>query len=158
MFKVGDYAVYPGHGIGKVSKLETKTISGMPTKFGILEILDSGMKIMFPIENVDQLGIRKVISESKAKSILRYIAKGSPVVRGQTWNKRYREFMEDIKSGDAMKVAEVLVSIQALNAEKDLSFGERKMLDTARTLLSVEISVALGLGLDETVGLMAIAN
>ncbi len=144
MFNVGDLAVYPAHGVGKVEKIESKEISGSTMDFYILRILDSGMKIMIPRSNVEQVGLREVIDQKKVPQIYRILKDREMSVDMQTWNRRYREYMEKIKSGSLFEIAEVLRDLYLLKAGKDLSFGERKMFDTARALLVKEISIAKG--------------
>ncbi len=141
-FKVGDKAVYPAHGVGEVLSIEKREIMGQKKDVYVLRILDNGMRIMIPVDKVDSVGLREVIPRSKVKDVYK-VLKGKEVkVKSQTWNRRYREYMEKIKTGSIFDIAEVLRDLYLLKFDKDLSFGERKMLDTARTLLIKEISVA----------------
>src|SRR5881397_3716044 len=126
-FKVGDKAVYPGQGVGEVMGIEHKDIAGQRQSFYVLKIMENGMKILIPINKVDTILKQKDISVDSA-----------------TWNRRYREYMEKIKTGSVFEIAEVLRDLYLLKFDKDLSFGERKMLDTARNLLIKELSLAKG--------------
>jgi len=141
-FKVGDKAVYPAHGVGEVLGIERKEISGSVQTFYIIKILDNGMKIMVPTIQAQQVGLREVISEQEANEVFDILKEKEIAVDTATWNRRYREYMEKIKTGSVFEVAEVLRDLYLLKAEKDLSFGERKMLDTARNLLIKELSIA----------------
>jgi CarD family transcriptional regulator len=142
-FKTGDKAVYPAHGVGEVEGVESREILGQKQKVYVLRILDNGMKIMIPTDKVDSVGLREVIPKSKVKEVYKILkAKNGNSTRSQTWNRRYREYMEKIKTGSIFDIAEVLRDLYLLKFDKDLSFGERKMLDTARNLLIKEISVA----------------
>ncbi len=141
-FKVGDNAVYPGHGVGKVTSIETKEIMGRKQVFYSIQILDSVMKIMIPMDNVDSVGLRPIISREEAGKVIGILKETNVKIDNQTWNRRYREYMEKIKTGSVYEIAEVLRDLFLLKVEKELSFGERKMLDTARSLLLKELSLA----------------
>ena len=142
-FKVGDKAVYPAHGVGEVTSIEIREISGQKQAFYILKILENGMKIMVPTMNADGVGLRRVISREKVKEVITILKKKENTTgNSQTWNRRYREYMEKIRTGSVFEVAEVLRNLYLLKFDKELSFGERKMLDTARTLLVKELSIA----------------
>jgi CarD family transcriptional regulator len=141
-FKVGDKAVYPAHGVGEVTAIENREISGTSQNFYILRILENGMKIMIPTNNVRQVGLREVISRSKVDKVFKILKEKSLSVDTTTWNRRYREYMEKIKTGSVFEVAEVLRDLYLLKSDKDLSFCELKLLDTARSLLIKELSVA----------------
>src|SRR5687768_3828601 len=141
-FKIGDKAVYPAHGVGEVTAIEDREISGHHQTFYILRILENGMKIMIPTQNVRQVGLREVISEKQVTKVFKILRETNLSVDTTTWNRRYREYMEKIKTGSVFEVAEVLRDLYLLKGDKDLSFGERKMLDTARSLLIKELSLA----------------
>ncbi len=150
MFKVGDLAVYPAHGVGVIESIESKWISGTKQDFYIMRILDNGMIIMIPLDNADSVGLRQVIDAEQVPKIFDILKEREIVPDNQTWNRRYREYMEKIKTGSlfVFDLAEVLRDLFILREDKELSFGERKMLDTARSLLVKEISIAKDL--DET--------
>lgn len=143
-FKVGDNAVYPGHGVGEVTSVESKEIMGAKHNFYSIKIIESGMKIMVPTSNAEQVGLRPIISRQEASKVLDILKETNVRIDNQTWNRRYREYMEKIKTGSVYEIAEVLRDLFVLKVEKELSFGERKMLDTARTLLLKELSLATG--------------
>ncbi len=148
-FKPGDKAVYPAHGVGEVKAIETREISGNKQTFYILRILDNGMTIMVPTQNVKSVGLREIIGEEQVEEVYEILQERDITVDNQTWNRRYREYMDKIKSGSVYEIAEVLRDLSLLKFEKELSFGERKMLDTARSLLVKELSIAQGLGEEE---------
>lgn len=143
-FKVGDNAVYPGHGVGKIKAIEAKEILGSKHTFYSIEIIESGMKIMVPTNNTESVGLRPIISNDEADKVLSILKETDVKIDNQTWNRRYREYMEKIKTGSVYEIAEVLRDLFLLKVDKELSFGERKMLDTARTLLLRELSLAKG--------------
>lgn len=141
-FKVGDNAVYPGHGVVVVKAIETKEILGNKQTFYSLQLVDSGMKIMIPRDNVESVGLRPIISKEEAAKVVGILKEKDVKIDTQTWNRRYREYMEKIKTGSVYEIAEVLRDLFLLKADKELSFGERKMLDSARTLLLKELTLA----------------
>ena len=142
MFKKGDLTVYPAHGVGIIEQIETQEISGCRQDFYVIKILDNNMKIMVPVQNADSVGLRDLIGQSEISDLYSILKKRDVVIDNQTWNRRYREYMDKIKTGSVYEVAEVYRDLLILKEDKDLSFGERKMLDTARSLLIKEISLA----------------
>ncbi len=145
-FSIGDKAVYPAHGVGEVTAIERREILGHNQNVYVLKILDNGMKIMIPTDKVGSVGLREVIPKNRVKDVYKILKEKGITVKSQTWNRRYREYMEKIKTGSIFDIAEVLRDLYLLKFDKDLSFGERKMLDTARGLLIKEISVARNVG------------
>ncbi|MDZ7698328.1 MAG: CarD family transcriptional regulator [Deltaproteobacteria bacterium] len=146
MFTVGDLAVYPAHGVGVIEKIEAQEISGCKQEFYVMRILENDMIIMIPTSNVDSVGLRDIIGKAELPRLYSILKKRDVTLDSQTWNRRYREYMDKIKTGSVFEVAEVYRDLLMLRNEKDLSFGERKMLDTARALLVKEISLAKKIG------------
>ena len=142
MFNVGDLAVYPAHGVGLIEGIEEKSISGIEHIFYVIRILDNDMKIMVPRKNAEHIGLRKVISHSEVEQVYAILEKKDIEFTPQTWNRRYREYMDKIKTGSIFDLATVLRDLYILQMDKPLSFGEKKMLDTAKGLLVKELSVA----------------
>ncbi len=145
-FNQGDLAVYPGHGVGRIIEITKQEIMGATAEFYYIELLENAMKLMVPKASAAQKGLRPVISEVEANKVLDILKDGSNgpprKLDNQTWNRRYREYMEKIKTGSVFEIAEVLRELFILKVDKELSFGERKMLDTARGLLIKELSLA----------------
>ena len=141
-FKVGEKVVYPAHGVGVIESLQTRNVSGTQRKFYMLRIVDSEMTIMIPTENVQTVGLRRVIGREMVNKVYRILRDKKVEVDQQTWNRRYREYTEKIKTGSVLEIAKVLRDLFVLKADKELSFGERKMLDTARNLLVKELAIA----------------
>ena len=143
MFKVGDLAVYPAHGVGVIERIECKKISGCQQNFYVMRILENNMIIMIPSSNTQNVGLRQLINQNEVLEVFTILQKRDiSVDDNQTWNRRYRDYMDKIKSGSAFEVAEVYRDLTTIKQDKELSFGERKMLDTARSLLVKEISLA----------------
>jgi CarD family transcriptional regulator len=143
MFKIGDLAVYPAHGVGIIERIEQRKISDCQEDFFVMRILENNMIIMIPSSNVANVGLRQIIDRKEVAKVFS-ILKDRDICVGdnQTWNRRYRDYMEKIKSGSVYEVAEVYRDLTNIQHGKELSFGERKMLDTARSLLIKEISLA----------------
>jgi len=141
-FKVGDKAVYPARGVAEVVKIEEKDIAGSRQFFYVLRILDTDHKVMVPVTNASAVGLRQVVSEQEVREIFDILKERTIAFDNQTWNRRYRGFMDKIKTGSIYDVAEVLRDLYRLKTDKQLSFGERRMLDTARSLIVKEIAIA----------------
>jgi CarD family transcriptional regulator len=141
MFQIGDKAVYPGHGVGVIESIETKQISGRELMCYILRIVDSGMTIMIPRDNAGAVGLRCVIRKPEIPKVLQILKAKDVEVDTQTWNRRYREYMEKINTGSIFEIAEVIRDLHLLKTEKELSFGERKILDMAKSLLIKELAI-----------------
>ena len=141
-FKVGDHAVYPGHGVGKINSIESKEILGTIHMFYSVMIIETGMKIMIPAANIKSVGLRALISQEEAQKVVEILKDKNVKIDTQTWNRRYRDYMEKIKTGSVFEIAEVLRDLYVLKVDKELSFGEKKMLDTAKNLLLKELNLA----------------
>jgi CarD family transcriptional regulator len=141
-FGVGDKAYYPVHGVAEVVALDMRDIGGQKTSVYVLKIMESGLKIIVPKTNADTVGLRNLIDNEEVEEVFA-ILKSKEVARdSQTWNRRHREYMEKIKTGSAFEIAEVLRDLCLLRSSKDLSFGEKRMLETARGLLVKEIALS----------------
>src|SRR4051795_13671526 len=134
-FKVGDKAVYPAQGVAEVVSIEEKDIAGSRQKFYVLRILDTERKIMALVNNASNVGLRPPFSEQEIREIFEILRERTIAFDNQTWNRRYRGFMDKTKTGSVYDVAEVMRDLYRLKTDKQLSFGERRMLDTARSLI-----------------------
>ncbi len=141
-FHVGDKAVYPAQGVAEVTGIDKKEISGKIQEFYVLRVLDSDMRILVPVEKAEQVGLREVVQEDQIREVYDILKEKELHIDKQTWNRRYRGFMEKIKTGSLFEVAEVFRDLYRLKTTKTLSFGERRMLDTAKNLIVKELSVA----------------
>jgi len=143
VFVAGDLAVYPAHGVGRIEAIESRVVNGETHDFYILKVLENSMVIMIPTWNVEQVGLRDIISKKDIPKIYDVMTqRQDAAVENQTWNRRYRDYMEKIKTGSLYDVAEVFRDLHLLKLTKDLSFGERKLYDTAQGLLVKELSTA----------------
>lgn len=141
-FGIGDKVVYPAHGVGVVESIESKSVGGAEARFYSLTILESGMKIMVPVRQAETVGLRRVVDSKSIEEVYKILRDRKVIVGQQTWNRRYREYTQKIKTGSVFEIAKVIRDLSVLTGKKELSFGERKMLDTSLGLLVKEISIA----------------
>ena len=131
-FEIGDKAVYPSQGVAEVIGIEKKEVHGKIQSFYVLQGLDTGLRILVPTDKADQVGLRRIAGRDEIAEVMEILRDKEIHIDRQTWNRRYRGFMEKIKSGSLFEVAEVFRDLYRLKGMKPLSFGERRMLDTAR--------------------------
>lgn len=141
MFSIGDKIVYPMHGAGVIESIEEKEILGEKKSYYVMKMPVGDMKVMIPINNVDCIGIRDIINRNDADKVFKSL-EISCDEQTANWNKRYRENMIKIKSGDVFEVAEVVKSLVSRERNKGLSTGERKMLNSAKQILISELVLA----------------
>jgi CarD family transcriptional regulator len=141
-FKAGDMAVHPAHGVGEVEQLEDRDLGGRKTTCYVIKIKDSGLKVMVPTEAASRVGLRPVMKKKEAQNILDILKAPEVAVDLQPWNRRFRAYTEMLKSGLPSEIAKVLRDMYRLKFDKDLSFGERRLLDQARSLLVQELALA----------------
>ena len=142
-FKVGDLAVYPAHGVGRIEAIESRVVNDEKNDFYIMKVIENNMVIMIPTRNVESVRLRDVISQKEISKVYDVIKQDrESLINNQTWNRRYKEYMDKIKTGSIYDVAEVFRDLYFIKVTKDLSFGERKLFDTATTLLISELSTA----------------
>ena len=142
MFDVGQMAVYPAHGVGVIESIERRRVGESEQAFYVMKILNNNMVIMIPTATSKNVGLRSIISQKEVNEVFDILQEKDVVIGAQTWNRRYREYMEKIKTGSVFEVASVLRDLYLLQEDKDLSYGERKMMDTAKGLLVKELSIA----------------
>ena len=143
MYKVGEVAVYPGHGVGRFESIEEKEFSGIKQAFYIMKILDTDMTIMIPVDGIKNAGLRGVIDSCEVMRVYEILKDKKVIHDNAPWNRRYKEYMEKIKSGSIFEVAMVLRELYSLRVWKELSFGEKKMFEIARNLIKKELSISL---------------
>jgi CarD family transcriptional regulator len=146
MYKIGDKVVHLSLGVGEVTGIESRTFSpDKVTKFYIVTIQDNGTpKKVFVDADAGINRLRRPISKQKVNDLLAALRAKGAAIDNQTWNRRYRDYMERIHTGDIFQIAEVVKALFALRADKDLSFGERKLLDQAKRLIVAECAAATG--------------
>jgi len=141
--KVGDKAVYAPHGIGEVTGIERREVSGRRQRFYILRLLESGSTLMVPTERAPGRGLRTVIPESEVRAVLAVLRERqkAPPSR-QAWSRRHRAYMDKLNTGSVYDAAEVVRELSLLRRRKELSFSERRVLETARSMLVTELAIA----------------
>src|SRR4030042_4306828 len=132
MFQIGQLAVYPAHGVGVIESIQDRDISGNVQQFYIMRLLDNDMIIMIPMTSARNVGLRDIIAQTSVTEVYEILTLRPSRLNNHTWNRRYRDYMDKIKTGSPFRVAEALRDLTLLKTEKDLSFGERKMLETAK--------------------------
>ncbi len=140
MFKVGDKVVYPMHGAGVIEGIEEKEILGESQQYYILRLPTKNMKVMLPTNNIEQLGLRDVVSETAVPAVLKKLS-GEQSEMSSNWNRRYRNNMEKVKTGDILDVAEVVRDLELMDRDRGLSTGERKMLANTKQILVSELAL-----------------
>ncbi len=148
MYKIGDKIVYPMHGAGTIDHIETKQILGEVRDYFILSIPYGDMKIMIPTDKCEEIGIRDIVKVNVMESVVTVLG-GKSSEMPSNWNKRYRENMDKLKTGDILKVAEVVRNLMRVEQKKNLSTGEKKMLTNAKQILVSEIMLVKGIGSKE---------
>ncbi len=141
MFRIGDKIVYPMHGAGVIESIEEREILGERKRYYVMKMPVGDMKVMIPINNVGCIGIRDVIDKKDADEVFRSLENRTNE-QSTNWNKRYRENMIKIKSGNVFEVADVVKSLILRERNKGLSTGERKMLNSAKQILISELVLA----------------
>lgn len=142
MFDLGSYVVCPGHGVGQITNVETKQLGDAEKSFYIIKIISNGMTIMVPTDNKD--GVRELVKSPEIQEVFTLLADHDVKVDNSTWNRRHREYLAKVKTGSLLEIADVLRSLFLLRTSKKLSFGERKMMDQCKDLISKEIAISTG--------------
>ena len=151
MFSLNELVVYPAQGVGKVERIESQTVGGQSEDFYIVRILTNNVTLMVPVKNAVNVGLRHVYPADKAQGIMESLKDRSTFTgyTGQNWNRRYREYSEKLKSGNLADVAYVLKELLLIGGGKELSFGERRLLEQASGLLTLEVAYALNRSQDD---------
>lgn len=148
MFNIGDRIVYPMHGAGIIENVEEKEILGEIRKYFIMRMPIGDMKVMVPVNNVEEVGVREIINKEEMEEVID-VLKGKRSDMPQNWNRRYRLNMDRIKSGNIFEIAAVVRNLMLLDIEKGLSTGERKMLNDAKQMLVSEMVLVCELEVEE---------
>lgn len=151
MFKIGDMAVYPTQGVGVIEDIESREFSGHSQNFYVLRLVDSDMKIMVPVGNASNVGMRRLIDQKLITDVFDALSEPTDNGKIASWSRRQREYNDKLKTGDLIEVAEVLRDLYQISSEKELSYGEKKVLEQARKLLVTEVALAEGAKEDQVV-------
>ncbi len=153
MFNIGEKIVYPIHGAGVIESIEEREILGERRKYYIMKMPIGDMQVMIPLDNMEDIGIRKVIDSEEIENVLAVLASDTTKMH-QNWNRRYRANMDLIKTGDIYEIADVVRNLTLMDKEKGLSTGERKMLSNARQILLSEIVLVAEISEEEATNLI----
>lgn len=140
MFNIGDKIVYPMHGAGTIDSIEEKDILGEKQNYYIIK-MPGEVKVMVPTNKAEEVGVRNIIGKEEAGKVMAVLGENETEM-SQNWNKRYRDNMEKMKSGDIYEVADVVRNLSFKQKEKGLSTGEKKMLNNAKQILVSELVLA----------------
>lgn len=150
MFREDDLVVYPTQGVGQIERIDHKNIGGADCEFYIVRIRSNNITLMVPVNNAANVGLRPLVSSQKAQSILQTLREDleKTVLTGQNWNRRFREYSERLKSTDLSVVCEVMRELLLIGRGKELSFGERRLLEQAMNLVCGEVGTVLDMNVE----------
>ncbi|CDZ75164.1 transcriptional regulator, CarD family [Peptoniphilus sp. ING2-D1G] len=149
MYNIGDKVVYPMHGAGVIIGVEDKKILGKTRKYYILKMPIKEMKVMVPVNNIEEVGVREILSKEEMDEVLEVLSGNDKVKMPTNWNRRYRFNMDRIKTGDINEIAGVVRFLEKIDKEKSLSTGERKMLIGAKQIIVSEMMLVYDMDFDE---------
>jgi len=149
-FDLGDYVVCPGHGVGQVMSVEEKNIGNKIMSYYMVKIVANGMTVMVPTNSKD--GIRNLVTNHEIDDVFNLLQDHDVTLDRSTWNRRHRDYLQKVKTGSLLEIADVLRSLLLLKLSKKLSYGERQMLDQCRELLVKEIALSSGYEEQEVTG------
>ncbi|PKM58840.1 MAG: CarD family transcriptional regulator [Firmicutes bacterium HGW-Firmicutes-4] len=138
MYKIGDKIVYPMHGAGIIEAIEEREIFEETKPYYIMQIVSEGLQILIPVDKVDDIGVRTIVTQSVIDEMIESLKLPMDVME-KNWNRRYREHLERLKTGDIFEVAKVVKNLILLDRLKGLSTGEKKMLNNARNFIVSEM-------------------
>ncbi len=153
-FKVGDYVVYPMHGVGKIHANQKQVILGKRKQCYVLEITSSKMKVMIPVENAKEIGIRPIIKKKDVKKVLDLLKKEETDTE-EDWKIRYQNNMNKVKSGSIYSIAEVCRDLYKRAKDKELSLMERRLYESAYNLITNEIALTRDITVEEAGNLIS---
>jgi len=138
MYKIGDKIVYPMHGAGIIEAIEEREIFEEIKPYYIMQIVSEGLQILIPVDKVDDIGVRTIVTQPVIDEMIESLKLPMDEME-KNWNRRYREHLERLKTGDIFEVAKVVKNLILLDRLKGLSTGEKKMLNNARNFIVSEM-------------------
>ena len=148
-FQIGDRAVYPAHGVAEVVAIESKEIAGKRKDFYVLKVVHSEMKLMIPCDGADRAGLRNVVNPETAEQVFEVLRAAEVAVKPGPWNRRFREYTELVNSGSLVEVAKVFRDLWRIRPDRELSYGERRLLEQSKNLLVAELALVRSMALPE---------
>lgn len=140
--ELGGFAVYPAHGVGLIESMERRSVGDTMCDVFVMRILENNMQITIPAKNIGEIGLRPLIKKNQVKKVYDVFKNPAKPSCAANWNRRHRDYMERVKTGSPFEVAAVMGELLAMRANKELSFGERKLLDMVRNILVKELALA----------------
>ena len=147
-FQVGEKVVYPNHGVATIENISSRAFAGQFERFYLLRLTFNSLTVMVPFSHVEELRLRKVTRNVEITRVMSFLSEGR-CRRFHDWKDRFKENTEKMRDGSLLAVAEVLKTLLILQADKPLSFREKKMLDRARHMLIMELSTTRGMGVKQ---------
>jgi CarD family transcriptional regulator len=142
MYKINDYVICPGYGLGKIINIEFKNVSEEDTSMYLIQIIDKEVKLFIPTNSKDQ--IRSLSNEVEVFNVLAFLKKDFFPSSLSTWNRRQKEYIAKIRTGSLFAIAEVFKELHSIKNKKKLSFGEKKLLEQCKDLLLNEVALVQG--------------
>jgi CarD family transcriptional regulator len=152
-FEIGEKVVYPNQGVGTIENISSRSFGAQFERFYLLRLVYTSMTVMVPFSNVGNIGLRKITKTNEISRVLNYLAVGD-CVNCSDWKFRFKINSDKMQSGNLLQIAEVLKGLLILQADKPLSFREKKMLERARHMVVSELAIAKGVHQDEAVSLL----
>lgn len=155
MFALGEKAFYPAHGVGVIEKIESKVVSGREERFYVIRILDTDMTVVVPSSKADEVGLRHIVSEDKVEEVFKVFVNkqvDGKHVKTLPWNRRQRDYHAKLKSGSILDLAEIYKELIYIQNHKQLSFGEKKFMETVKRLLVKELACCKNCSEDVIIG------
>ncbi len=151
MFSPKQLVVYPAQGVGVIERIERKEVGGAEAEFYIVRIMGNNITLMVPVGNAANVGLRPLCDAGQSDAVMESLKDRASFsgYAGQNWNRRHREYSERLKSGQLSDVCHVLKELYLIGGEKELSFGERRLLEQALGLVSMEVSCVTGCSQEE---------
>ena len=156
LFQIGEKVVYPNHGIGTIENISSRIFGAQVERFYLLRLTYTSMTVLVPFSHVQEIGLRKVTRNGEIARVLSFLGEG-PRKRRRDWKDRFRENSDKMRHGSLLEIAQVLKMLLLLQAEKPLSFREKKMLDRALHMLVTELSISRDLPENEAAHLLQTA-
>ncbi|MCP4134317.1 MAG: transcriptional regulator [bacterium] len=148
MYKVEDKIVYPMHGVGEIDAIEEKVVLSKKVKYYLITIINSGMKVMIPVENADEIGLRSIIPKKNVKKVVDILVKDEVKIE-EDWKQRYQNNIDKVKSGSIYEVSEVARDLYRRGRVKELSIMERKLYENAYQLVTHELALVKNVDIEE---------
>ena len=154
MFNIGDKIVYPMHGVGEIEGIEKKVILGKRNEYYLITIINNGMKVMIPVNNAKEIGIRSIIAKKDIKKVMTILSTEADSIE-EDWKIRYQNNIDKVKSGSIFEVAEVARDLYRRGSEKELSIMERKLYENAYQLITYEVAMSKNIDIEDAGNLVS---